>query len=124
MSEDMEQLKRRIPLLEYLQRYNWRPSRAGRQQDRFAECVFGLPLEIPIRDVDEIARCSVRKSRLHQCLASEQMHVGMNGDDQHGSADDQPGLDLVSGLAGGDPQLELSHSHESQAPLHGTGGGA
>jgi DNA primase len=40
MSEDLEQLKRRIPLLEYLQRYHWRPSRAGRRQELVGLCPF------------------------------------------------------------------------------------
>jgi len=29
MSEDLERLKKRIPLLEYLQRHNWSGHRAG-----------------------------------------------------------------------------------------------
>jgi DNA primase len=40
MSEDLEQLKRRVPLLEYLQRYNWRPSRAGTRQELVGLCPF------------------------------------------------------------------------------------
>src|SRR5438309_11955967 len=40
MSEDLEQIKRRIPLLEYLQRYNWRPSRPGRRQELVGLCPF------------------------------------------------------------------------------------
>src|SRR5499427_7486815 len=38
MSEDLEQLKRRIPLLEYLQRYNWKPCRAGTRQELVGLC--------------------------------------------------------------------------------------
>jgi len=38
MSEDLEQLKRRIPLLEYLQRHNWRACRAGRRQELVGLC--------------------------------------------------------------------------------------
>jgi DNA primase len=29
MAENLERLKQRIPLLEYLQRHNWKPCRAG-----------------------------------------------------------------------------------------------
>jgi len=38
MAQDLEQLKQRIPLLEYLQRYNWRPSRAGTRQEFVGLC--------------------------------------------------------------------------------------
>ena len=38
MSEDLEELKRRIPLLEYLQRHTWRPCRAGSRQEFIGLC--------------------------------------------------------------------------------------
>jgi hypothetical protein len=33
MAENLEWLKQRIPLLEYLQRHNWKPYRAGFGQE-------------------------------------------------------------------------------------------
>jgi hypothetical protein len=33
MSEDLERLKQRITLLEYLQRHTWKPCRAGSRQE-------------------------------------------------------------------------------------------
>jgi DNA primase len=38
MVEDLEQLKQRIPLLEYLQRHNWKPSRTGSRQEWVGLC--------------------------------------------------------------------------------------
>lgn len=38
MAQDLERLKQRIPLLEYLQRHNWRPSRAGARQEFVGLC--------------------------------------------------------------------------------------
>ena len=38
MGEDLEQLKQRIPLLEYLQRHNWKPCRAGSRQELVGLC--------------------------------------------------------------------------------------
>jgi len=38
MREDLEQLKRRISLLEYLQRRNWRPRRVGSRQEFVGLC--------------------------------------------------------------------------------------
>jgi len=38
MAEDLERLKQRIPLLEYLQRHNWKPSRAGSRQEFVGLC--------------------------------------------------------------------------------------
>ena len=38
LAEDLEWLKQRIPLLEYLQRYNWRPCRAGSRQEFIGLC--------------------------------------------------------------------------------------
>src|SRR5215831_19776134 len=38
MGEDLERLKQRIPLLEYLQRYNWKPCRAGSRQELVGLC--------------------------------------------------------------------------------------
>ena len=38
MVEDLEQLKQRIPLLEYLQRHNWKPCRAGSHQEWVGLC--------------------------------------------------------------------------------------
>ena len=38
MAQDLERLKQRIPLLEYLQRYNWKPSRAGTRQEFVGLC--------------------------------------------------------------------------------------
>ena len=34
MAHDLERLKRRIPLLQYLQRHDWKPGRAGTRQER------------------------------------------------------------------------------------------
>ena len=33
MTHDLERLKQRISLLEYLQRHNWKPCRAGTRQE-------------------------------------------------------------------------------------------
>jgi DNA primase len=38
MAEDLERLKQRIPLLEYLQRHNWKPCRAGARQEFVGLC--------------------------------------------------------------------------------------
>ena len=38
MTHDLERLKQRIPLLEYLQRHNWRPCRAGTRQELVGLC--------------------------------------------------------------------------------------
>jgi DNA primase len=38
MAENLERLKQRIPLLEYLQRHNWKPSRAGSRQEFVGLC--------------------------------------------------------------------------------------
>jgi DNA primase len=38
MAENLERLKQRIPLLEYLQRHNWKPCRAGSQQEFVGLC--------------------------------------------------------------------------------------
>ena len=38
MAENLERLKQRIPLLEYLQRHNWKPCRAGAQQEFVGLC--------------------------------------------------------------------------------------
>jgi len=38
MSHDLERLKQRISLLEYLQRHNWRPCRAGTRQEFVGLC--------------------------------------------------------------------------------------
>lgn len=38
MGEDLERLKQRLPLLEYLQRHNWTPRRAGSRQEFVGLC--------------------------------------------------------------------------------------
>lgn len=38
MAKDLERIKERIPLLEYLQRYNWKPFRAGTRQEFVGLC--------------------------------------------------------------------------------------
>jgi hypothetical protein len=38
MAHDLERLKQRIPLLEYLQRHNWKPCRAGTRQEFVGLC--------------------------------------------------------------------------------------
>jgi len=38
MVENLERLKQRIPLLEYLQRHNWKPCRAGAHQEFVGLC--------------------------------------------------------------------------------------
>jgi DNA primase len=38
MDENLERLKQRIPLLEYLQRHNWKPCRAGSRQEFVGLC--------------------------------------------------------------------------------------
>jgi DNA primase len=38
MGEDLERLKRRLPLLEYLQRHNWNPRHTGTQQEFVGLC--------------------------------------------------------------------------------------
>lgn len=38
MAHDLERLKQRIPLLEYLQRHNWKPSRASARQELVGLC--------------------------------------------------------------------------------------
>ncbi|MEK7751533.1 MAG: CHC2 zinc finger domain-containing protein [Planctomycetota bacterium] len=38
MAENLERLKQRIPLLEYLQRHNWKPCRAGSRQELVGLC--------------------------------------------------------------------------------------
>jgi DNA primase len=38
MVEDLKRLKQRIPLLEYLQRHNWKPCRAGSRQEWVGLC--------------------------------------------------------------------------------------
>ena len=38
MAENLERLKQRIPLLEYLQRHNWKPCRAGSHQEFVGLC--------------------------------------------------------------------------------------
>ena len=38
MAQDLERLKQRIPLLEYLQRHNWKPCRAGTRQEFVGLC--------------------------------------------------------------------------------------
>jgi DNA primase len=38
MHEDLERLKQRLPLLEYLQRHNWTPQRAGFRQELVGLC--------------------------------------------------------------------------------------
>jgi DNA primase len=38
MAEHLEQVKQRIPLLEYLQRHNWKPCRAGSRMEFVGLC--------------------------------------------------------------------------------------
>src|SRR5262249_27995835 len=38
MAKDLEWLKQRMPLLEYLQHHNWRPCRAGSRQEFIGLC--------------------------------------------------------------------------------------
>ena len=38
MAENLERLKQRIPLLEYLQRHNWKPCRVGARQEFVGLC--------------------------------------------------------------------------------------
>jgi DNA primase len=38
MAHDLERIKQRIPLLEYLQRHNWKPCRAGARQELVGLC--------------------------------------------------------------------------------------
>ena len=38
MAHDLERLKQRISLLEYLQRHNWKPCRAGTRQELVGLC--------------------------------------------------------------------------------------
>ena len=38
MAENLERLKQRIPLLDYLQRHNWKPCRAGTGQELLGLC--------------------------------------------------------------------------------------
>ena len=38
MAENLERLKQRMPLLEYLQRHNWKPFRAGTRQEFVGLC--------------------------------------------------------------------------------------
>jgi hypothetical protein len=38
MAENLERVKQRIPLLEYLQRHNWKPCRAGTRQEFVGLC--------------------------------------------------------------------------------------
>ena len=38
MAEDLERLKQRIPLLDYLQRHNWTPHHAGHRQELVGLC--------------------------------------------------------------------------------------
>ena len=38
MAHDLELLKQRMPLLEYLQRHNWKPCRAGTRQELVGLC--------------------------------------------------------------------------------------
>jgi DNA primase len=38
MAENLERLKQRIPLLEYMQRHNWKPCRAGTRQEFVGLC--------------------------------------------------------------------------------------
>jgi DNA primase len=38
MAENLERLKQRMPLLEYLQRHNWKPCRAGTRQELVGLC--------------------------------------------------------------------------------------
>ena len=38
MAENLERLKKRIPLLEYLQRHNWNPCRTGTRQEFVGLC--------------------------------------------------------------------------------------
>jgi DNA primase len=38
MAEDLERLKQRIPLLEFLQRHNWQPCRTGSRQEFVGLC--------------------------------------------------------------------------------------
>jgi len=40
MAQDLERLKQRIPLLEYLQRHNWKPCRAGTRPELVGLCPF------------------------------------------------------------------------------------
>jgi len=40
MAHDLERLKRRIPLLQYLQRHDWKPGRAGTRHERDGLCPF------------------------------------------------------------------------------------
>jgi len=40
MAENLERLKQRIPLLEYLQRHNWKPCRASSRQELVGLCPF------------------------------------------------------------------------------------
>ncbi|MGA3239009.1 MAG: hypothetical protein ABSG03_22245 [Bryobacteraceae bacterium] len=41
MIEDLERLTQRIPPLEYLQRHNWKPCRAGTRQEWVGLCPYG-----------------------------------------------------------------------------------
>jgi len=38
MAENLERLKQRIPLLEYLQRHNWKPCRASSREEFVGLC--------------------------------------------------------------------------------------
>ena len=38
MAENLERLKQRVPLLEYLQRHNWKPCRTGSRQEFVGLC--------------------------------------------------------------------------------------
>ena len=48
MAENLERLKQRIPLLEYLQRHNWKPCRAGTRQEFVGLCPFHQEAHPPL----------------------------------------------------------------------------
>jgi hypothetical protein len=47
MEEDLERLKQRLPLLEYLQRHNWTPRRAGSRQELVGLCPLHQESRLP-----------------------------------------------------------------------------
>src|SRR4030095_3623244 len=89
------------------------------QRDRRAEPVKALPVEVPVRDVDQRGDGLVLHPGPDLHLAPEHVHVRMDGDQLHGPVHEGARLDLVAGIAGWDRQVEPADPHEVQALLHG-----
>src|ERR1051325_1141955 len=73
MAENLEWLKRRIPLLEYLQRHNWKPCRTGSR--RFVQLFFDLPFRQTVALLEQELKPAPVSQLLEQTAAFYQFQL-------------------------------------------------